>query len=81
MLHEATNQVSRSGDVTACACPTCLGALSYAAPERVVHVATREQEGGHDEDARPPAARALPAEQGATDDPVAPFREWTRRHG
>ncbi|VXC43740.1 nucleoside deaminase [Nocardioides sp. AX2bis] len=81
--------------VTAYPCPMCLGALYYAAPERVVFAATREQEGEHYEDggrymtlatfydeyARPPAARALPAEQGATDDPVAPFREWTRRHG
>ena len=122
VLHEATNQVSRTGDVTAHAevvalrelatagrtdlagcdvyvtaypCPMCLGALYYAAPERVVHAATREQEGEHYEDggrymtlatfydeyARPPSARARPAEQGTTDDPVAPFREWTRRHG
>ncbi len=122
MLHEATNQVSRSGDVTAHAevtairelaaagrtdlagcdvyvtaypCPMCLGALYYAAPERVVDAATREQQGEHDEDggrymtlatlydevARPPAARALPAEQRTTEDPVAPFREWTRCHG
>ena len=72
VLHEATNQVAQSGDVTAHAeivairdlaaagrtdlggcdvyvtaypCPMCLGALYYAAPERVVFAVTREEEG------------------------------------
>ena len=105
VLHEATNQVSQSGDMTAHAeitairelaatgrtdlagcdvyvtaypCPMCLGALYYAAPERVVYAASREEEGEHYEDggrymslatfydeyAKAPAERALPAVRG-----------------
>jgi len=104
-LHEATNQVAETGDVTAHAeitairalarqgrtdltgcevyvtaypCPMCLGALYYAAPDRVVYAATREQEGAHYEDggrymslatfydeyARDPGDRALPSVHG-----------------
>ena len=80
--------------VTASPCPMCLGALYYAAPERVVFAATREQEGEHYEDgnrymslgtfydevAKDPADRALPMSQGPTDDPTAPFRAWKRAH-
>jgi guanine deaminase len=81
--------------VTAYPCPMCLGALYYAAPERLVYGATREQEDEHYEDgnrlfslstfydeyARPVAERALPSEQLEPDDPTAPFRAWTERHG
>lgn len=121
VLHEATNQVAQSGDLTAHAeitairelaaqgridlsgcdvyvtaypCPMCLGALYYAAPERVVYAATREQEGAHYEDggrymtldsfydeyAKTPDKRALSAEQGDHDDPTAPFRSWQEQH-
>ena len=122
VLHEATNQVSQAGDVTAHAeitaireltatgrsdltgcdvyvtaypCPMCLGALYYAAPERVYFAASREQEdqeyedGGrymtlstfYDEVAKPAAAQNLPSEQVEVDDPTAAFRAWTARHG
>lgn len=80
--------------VTAYPCPMCLGALYYAAPERLVFAASREQEGEHYEDgnrymslatfydeyAKPPAARSLPSTQAAVDDPVAPFRAWQQAH-
>ncbi|ROP44968.1 nucleoside deaminase [Pseudokineococcus lusitanus] len=80
--------------VTASPCPMCLGALYYAAPERVVFAATREQEGEHYEDggryfslatfydeyARPEAERALPMSQGEVDDPQAPFRRYRETH-
>jgi tRNA(Arg) A34 adenosine deaminase TadA len=72
----------------------CLGALYYAAPERVVFAATREQEGEHYEDggryfslatfydeyARPEADRSLPMSQGEVDDPQAPFRRYRETH-
>lgn len=122
VLHEATNQVSQAGDMTAHAeitairelaatgrsdltgcdvyvtaypCPMCLGALYYAAPERVYFAASREQEdqeyedGGrymrlstfYDEVAKSAAAQNLPSEQVEVDDPTAAFRAWTARHG
>lgn len=121
ILHEATNQVSQSGDVSAHAeimairalaaegrtdlsgcdvyvtaypCPMCLGALYYAEPERVIYAASREQESEHYEDggrymnldtfygeyAKAPEERALPAEQGESEDPTASFRAWTEKH-
>lgn len=121
VVHEATNQVSRTGDLTAHAeitavrelatagrtnltgcdvyvtaypCPMCLGALYYAAPERVYYAASRDQEGEHYEDggrymtlatfyeeyAKPPTEQNLPSAHVATDDPTAPFRLWTGRH-
>ena len=81
--------------VTASPCPMCLGALYYAAPDRVVFAASREQEGEHYEDggkymtldsfygefARPTDQRTLPHVQGVTDDPTEPFRRWTARNG
>ncbi|GAA2013069.1 nucleoside deaminase [Nocardioides kribbensis] len=81
--------------VTAYPCPMCLGALYYAAPDRVLFGATREQEGEHYEDggrwmtlatfydeyAREPADRSLPSAQVAVEDPTAPFRAWSERHG
>ncbi|UZJ24279.1 nucleoside deaminase [Rhodococcus antarcticus] len=80
--------------VTAYPCPMCLGALYYAAPEQVFFAATREQENEHYEDGnrymslssfydeytKPPERRSLPATQGPTDDPTAPFRAWTTAH-
>lgn len=80
--------------VTASPCPMCLGALYYAAPERVVFAATREQEGEHYEDggryfsldsfygeyAKPEAERALPMSQGEVDDAQAPFRRYREAH-
>ena len=80
--------------VTAYPCPMCLGALYYAQPERVVYVATREQEDRHYEDgnrytslatfydeyAKPVSERNLPAEQGEHPDPEAPFRAWAAAH-
>ena len=122
ILHEATNQVAQSGDVSAHAeitairalaaegrgdlsgcdvyvtaypCPMCLGALYYAEPERVIYAASREQESEHYEDggrymqldtfygeyAKALEERALPAEQGDTEDPTGPFRAWTEQHG
>ena len=80
--------------VTASPCPMCLGALYYAAPERVVYAATREQEGEFYEDggryftldgfygeyAKPEADRALPLSQGRHPDPQAPFRRHRERH-
>jgi guanine deaminase len=81
--------------VTAYPCPMCLGAVYYAQPDRLVFAATREQEGEHYEDGnrlmslatfydeytKSVGERALAAEQVAVDDPTAPFREWTARHG
>ena len=122
VVHEATNQVAQSGDVTAHAeitairelaaagrtdlrgcdvhvtaypCPMCLGALYYAAPEAVYFAASREQEGEHYEDggrymslatfydeyAKAAEDQNLPSTHVATDDPTAPFRAWTSRHG
>ncbi|MEJ5946650.1 nucleoside deaminase [Pseudokineococcus basanitobsidens] len=80
--------------VTASPCPMCLGALYYAAPERVVYAATRAQEGEHYEDggryfelatfydeyARPETDRALPMAQGEVSDPQQPFRRYRERH-
>jgi guanine deaminase len=80
--------------VTASPCPMCLGALYYAAPDRVVYAATREQEGEHYEDggryftldsfydeyAKAEADRALPLGQGRHPDPQAPFRRYEERH-
>lgn len=80
--------------VTASPCPMCLGALYYAAPDRVVFAASREQEGEHYEDggkymtlgsfygefARPTDQRSLPHVQGDNDDPTEPFRRWTARN-
>ncbi len=121
VLHEATNQVTQSGDVSAHAeitairelaatgrtdltgcdvyvtaypCPMCLGALYYAAPERVHYAASREQEGEHYEDggrymtldtfydeyAKSPAEQELPSTHVPTDDPTVAFRRWTSRH-
>ena len=121
VLHEATNQVTQSGDVSAHAeitairelaatgrtdltgcdvyvtaypCPMCLGALYYAAPERVHYAASRAQEGEHYEDggrymtldtfydeyAKSPAEQELPSTHVPTDDPTVAFRRWTSRH-
>ncbi|MBC3760807.1 nucleoside deaminase [Quadrisphaera oryzae] len=80
--------------VTAYPCPMCLGALYYAQPERVVYVATREQEDRHYEDgnryttlatfydeyAKPVAERSLPAVQAQHPDPESPFRAWKQAH-
>lgn len=80
--------------VTASPCPMCLGALYYAAPERVVYAATREQEAEHYEDggryftlgtfydeyAKPEPDRALPMTQGDVTDPQAPFRRYREQH-
>jgi guanine deaminase len=79
--------------VTAYPCPMCLGALYYAQPDRVVFAASREQESEHYEDgnrlmtldtfydeyAKPVDERALPAEQGPSEDATLPFREWSVR--
>ena len=81
--------------VTASPCPMCLGALYYAAPDRVVFAATREQEGEHYEDggrymtldsfygefAVPTDQRLLPHVQGEVDDATEPFRRWTAQNG
>ncbi|MEZ0164429.1 nucleoside deaminase [Kineococcus sp. LSe6-4] len=80
--------------VTASPCPMCLGALYYAAPDRVVYAATREQEGEHYEDggryftldsfygeyAKDEADRALPMSQGPHPDPQEPFRRYEAEH-
>jgi guanine deaminase len=80
--------------VTAYPCPMCLGALYYAQPERVVYVATREQEDRHYEDgnryvtlasfydeyAKPVGERSLPTEQADHPDPESPFRAWKHAH-
>ncbi|WP_299050999.1 nucleoside deaminase [uncultured Nocardioides sp.] len=119
VLHEATNQVSQSGDmsahaeitairelaaagrtdltgcdvyVTAYPCPMCLGALYYAAPERVVYAASREEEDQHYEDggrymtlatfydeyAKAPADRNLPAVRGEADGGPEPVEPFRR---
>lgn len=79
--------------VTAYPCPMCLGALYYAAPERVYYAASREQEGEHYEDgsrymslatfygeyAKPAAEQNLPSTHVDVDDPTSPFRLWTSR--
>ncbi|MDQ2851004.1 MAG: nucleoside deaminase [Actinomycetota bacterium] len=121
VVHEAANQVSQTGDVTAHAeivairelaaagrtdltgcdvyitaypCPMCLGALYYAAPERVLYASSREQEGEHYEDggrymtlgtfyeeySKPAAEQSLPSVHISTDDPTAAFRLWTSRN-
>ena len=81
--------------VTASPCPMCLGALYYAAPDRVVFAASREQEGEHYEDggrymtlgsfygefAKPTDQRSLPHVQGQVDDATEPFRRWTAQNG
>lgn len=81
--------------VTASPCPMCLGALYYAAPDRVVFAASREQEGEHYEDggrymtlasfydevAKPTDQRSLPHVQGESDDATEPFRRWTAENG
>ncbi|WIB59551.1 nucleoside deaminase [Curtobacterium sp. MCLR17_007] len=80
--------------VTAYPCPMCLGALYYAQPDRVVFAASRDQESEHYEDGnrlmtldtfygeytKPAHERALPSEQVATEDPTAPFRQWSMLH-
>ncbi len=80
--------------VTAYPCPMCLGALYYAQPDAVVYAATREQESEfyedgnrymsldsfYDEYAKDIADRTLPARQGDTADPQAPFKAWTAAH-
>lgn len=80
--------------VTASPCPMCLGALYYAAPDRVVYAATREQEGEHYEDggryftldsfygeyAKEEHERSLPMSQGEHEDPQEPFRRYAARH-
>ncbi len=77
--------------VTAYPCPMCLGALYYAAPDRVVFAATREQEGEHYDDgnrymslatfyaeyAKPVDEQNLPLVQGQADDPTEPFRRYS----
>jgi guanine deaminase len=79
--------------VTAFPCPMCLGALYYAQPDRIVFAASREQESEHYEDgnrlmtldtfydeyAKPIDERTLHAEQGPSEDPTLPFREWSAR--
>ncbi len=68
----------------------CLGALYYAAPDRVVYAATRGQEGEHYEDggryftldsfygeyAKQEQERSLPMSQGEHEDPQEPFRRY-----
>ncbi len=80
--------------VTASPCPMCLGALYYAAPDRIVFAATRDQESEHYEDggkymtldtfydelAKPTDQRNLPHVQGQVDDPTEPFRRWTAKN-
>ncbi len=121
ILHEATNQVAQTGDVSAHAeitairalaaagradltgcevyvtaypCPMCLGALYYAAPERVYYAASREQESEHYEDggrymtldsfygeyAKHPSEQNLPSTHVRVEDPTVSFRLWTSRH-
>ncbi|MEO5652082.1 MAG: nucleoside deaminase [Marmoricola sp.] len=121
VVHEATNQVSQTGDVTSHAeitairelaasgrtdlsgcdvyvtaypCPMCLGALYYAAPERVYYAASRDQEDEHYEDGgrymtlatfydeyvKAASEQNLPSTHVPTEDPTAPFRLWTSRN-
>lgn len=121
VVHEATNQVSQTGDVTAHAeitairelaadgrsdlkgcdvyvtaypCPMCLGALYYAAPERVYYAASRDQEDKHYEDggrymelstfyaeyAKSAEEQNLPSTHVTIKDPTASFRLWTSQN-
>ncbi len=80
--------------VTASPCPMCLGALYYAAPDRVVFAVTREEEGEeyedggrymtlatfYDELSKPTGERNLPHVQGEADDATEPFRRWTAKN-
>ncbi len=80
--------------ITAYPCPMCLGALYYAAPEKVYYAASRDQEGEHYEDggrymtlatfydeyAKSPSEQQLPSTHVTTDDPTAAFRLWASRN-
>ncbi len=81
--------------VTAEPCPMCLGALYYAAPDRVVYLATREQEAElYRDDGRyvqmetfyteyglEPGARRLPLEHSPVDGALRPYETWATRQG
>jgi len=67
-------------------CPMCLGAVYWARLDRVFYAAVQEDAAAagfddaflHEELARPPGERRLPARRMAVEEAGRPFREWER---